>query len=101
MKNVSAAIALMLVMVFAATADAHRSRWYWTERKADIRITTSYSDVRNADCIGFGPTRGGVRYSHFFCSLKLDDGTGMTVTVETLGRRKARVLYNHQTDIIR
>lgn len=105
MRKTSAALAVVLVLLAAATADAHRSRWYWTEHRADTRLMQSYSDVRDADCFGFGPTRRTsarrVMYSHFTCSLTLDDGTGLSVTVEVRGRRRARVLYNHATDIIR
>jgi hypothetical protein len=91
------------VMVPAYPAEGHPSRWFWTEHKAEKRLKHSYSDIRRADCIGFGPTRrsrAGTKYAHFSCGLRLDDGTGIQVTMETLGRRKARVAYNDQTDII-
>ena len=104
MKKTIAVIAAAIVIASTTAADAHRTRWFWSEKKADARLENSYSDVRRADCLGFGPTkrtRAGRRYSHFSCGLRLTDGTGMTVTVEVLGRRKARVLYNDGTDIIR
>jgi hypothetical protein len=96
-------IVLVGVMVPAYPAEGHPSRFFWTERKAEKRLKQSYSDIRRADCIGFGPTRNsraGVKYAHFSCGLRLDTGTGIEVTMETLGRRKARVAYNDETDII-
>jgi hypothetical protein len=90
----------------AGTASAHDSNgWYWTERYGALRLERSYADVVDADCLGWGPwrwTRGGdQKFSHLSCGLELDSGTGIQVTVEVLGKRRARVLYNDDTDVIR
>jgi hypothetical protein len=93
-----------LVLPFPVAAQAHDSNgWYWSERYADQRLE-SYADVVNADCLGWGPwrrSRGGYIYSHFSCGVESDDGTNAEVTVEVLGRRKARVLYNERSVVIR
>jgi hypothetical protein len=100
-KSLAAAATGLGLLLSASGASAHNSHgWYWTERYADSRLANSYSIVVDADCIGWG-TRKGRKYDHFFCGLQLDDGTGVEVTVEVLGRRRARVLYNDETDIIR
>lgn len=103
-KVIAGGVAILLLA--PGGGQAHNSHgWYWSERKADRRVLHSYSDVRSCDCIGWGPVRkkrgGTAKYSHFSCSMVLDDGTGMLPTVEVLGRNKARILYNDASDIIR
>ena len=106
-RCVAAAVAVgALAAISPAAADAHDSNgWYWTERKADRRVMKSYSDISSCDCIGWGPTktsrRGVVRYSHFSCSMVLEDGTWVLPTLEVLGRKKARMRYGDAVDIIR
>jgi len=100
------ACAVALLLLAPAVGQAHNSHgWYWSERKADRRVLHSYSDVESCDCIGWGPVRkrrgGTARYNHFSCSMVLDDGTGILPTLVVLGRKKARMLYNDASDIIR
>lgn len=104
--HLAASTAVLAPLAPASVAHAHDSRgWYWSERNTDRRLLSSYGDSASSDCVGWGPTtvtrRGQVKYSHFSCSVELEDGTGMLPTVEVLGRRKARVLYDDASDVIR
>jgi hypothetical protein len=91
-------------LLFPSGAAAHNSRgWFWTEGYADRRLER-FADIVDADCLGVGPWRWNGRrykYNHFTCGLIHDDGTGIEVTVEVLGRTRARVLYNERVVVIR
>ena len=91
-------------LVVPASASAHNSNaWYWTAGYAEQRLER-FADIVDADCLGMGPRRRSghsYMYRQFTCGLVHDDGTGIEVTVDVLGRTRARVLYNERVVVIR
>jgi hypothetical protein len=72
-------------------ADAAMKKWFWTEQKAEKRVKYRFSDVRSADCIGFGYNwrynrYGQEVYTAFYCSGSLTDGSEYQITIYTTGK---------------
>src|SRR5687767_1765877 len=94
----AATLALVLSMAVAALgamgtspAEAQMKKWYWTERKAEVKVNQRFSDVQSVDCLGSGYNWRYNRYGQeiftaFFCSGSLTDGSEYQITVYTTGR---------------
>src|SRR4051812_5022591 len=70
-----------------------RTKWFWTERKAETRIKQRFSDIRSVDCSGLGYNRRYDRYGRelfagFYCYGSLTNRSEFQITIYTTGRNR-------------
>ena len=87
------AVAVGTAGPMAGSAHAQMKKWYWTERKAELRVKRYFSDVRSADCTGFGYNWRYNRYGQeiftaFYCSGSVTDGSEYQITIYTTGKNR-------------
>ena len=92
-------LSLVIVCVLggsAAPAQAHNSRWFWSEALAEQRLERRYA-IELADCLGTGRAIRGQRnrrlYRHFDCIVYTEDGDERTLVLHVLGRHRFAVTY--------
>jgi hypothetical protein len=90
-----AVLVLGVLLTLAVTSVAEAGRSYWSERKAERRLTQRYGDVVRADCLGIGydwRIRRGVEvYRGFYCWGPLTGADEFEVIVTVTGKRAFKV----------